>query len=130
MRIGPVRLMNLNTVILSTTSDFKLRKTQNITDIILFYNSKKTVYATESKNGIQPSSAENRKTKNKINFHKILSFLCQECCPLKSFLSLLISICLLAFSPHNASVQQILTKLISQHNTQPQTRNGRIEEVA
>jgi hypothetical protein len=43
--------------------------------------------------------AENRKTKNKISFHKILSFLCQECCPLKSFLSLLISICLLAFSP-------------------------------
>ncbi len=35
--------------------------------------------------------AENRKTKNNINFHKILSFLCQECCPLKSFLSFLLS---------------------------------------
>jgi hypothetical protein len=74
--------------------------------------------------------AKNRKTKNKISFHKILSFLCQECCLLKSFLSLLISICLLAFSPHNASIQQILRKLISQHNTQPQTRNGRKEVIA
>jgi hypothetical protein len=33
--------MNLNIVILSTTFDFKLRKTQNIIDIILFYNFKK-----------------------------------------------------------------------------------------
>jgi hypothetical protein len=40
MYIGLVRLMNLNIVIFSTTSNFKLRKTQHITNIIMFYNFK------------------------------------------------------------------------------------------
>jgi hypothetical protein len=41
MHIGLVRLVNLNIVILSTTFDFKLKKTQHITNIILSYNFKK-----------------------------------------------------------------------------------------
>jgi hypothetical protein len=71
-----------------------------------------------------------KKTQNNINFQKLLSFLCQECYSYKSFLSLLISIHQLAFSPYNASIQQILAKLIIQRNTQSQTKNGRKELIA
>jgi len=123
--IGLVRLMNLNIVILSTASDFKLRKTQHITDI-MFYNFKENhLHSKKVKLGYNLHFVENKKNPKQHQFFtKYLASFAKNVAPLNpSSHSLFPSVNL--HSHHtNTFVQQIF---INQCNIQPQTKIGREE---
>jgi len=124
--------MNLNIVILSTTFNFKLKKTQHITYIILLYNFQKNYLLNKKENWHTTLIlSRTKKPKTTSIFKKYLASYAKNAAPINLSFSLLISsICQIAFPPYNTSIQQIFTKLISQRNTQLQTKNGRKEVIA
>ncbi len=100
---------------------FKSMKTQNITDIALFYNFTKIyTYTTENKHWIQLLLQKTKSIGRTTRFHKMVFNFSMSCftkniVPLKSSFQLLISILLLAFPSHNTSTQRIRKKFMNQH---------------